>query len=185
MFFIKFVEKVAKSLGGSLVTNKLKGEFMAIYYPLSINKNIISPLEDLMAIIIFIVIVMVVIRIIAGKYVERKYGTWDCGFSALNSRMQYSATGFSKPIRIVMKILYRPKHKTEFIEGSYKYHPDKIEYKVSTESIFEKLLYNPVIKVMKVFSKRIKFSVQTGSIHIYLIYIFIAILSAMLYNRIF
>jgi len=125
---------------------------------------------------------LIMTRIIGGKYIERKYGTWYCGFEALSERMQYSATGFSKPIKIVLKAMFRPT-RTIKIEGDLTYHPESIEYTVSAEPIFERYLYGPLVRAVKNFSKKIKFRIQTGSIHTYLIYIFLAVLALMLYNR--
>ena len=125
---------------------------------------------------------LLAIRVYGGKYIERKYGTWDCGFEGINSRMQYTATGFSKPVKIVFRILFRPSRKTEAIGGT-DYYPDRIEYKVASESIFEKYVYLPAYSRVRTFSRKAKFLVQTGSIHNYLIYIFITILVLMAYNR--
>jgi hypothetical protein len=120
---------------------------------------------------------------VGGKADERKYGTWDCGFGALNSRMQYTATGFSKPIRIVFRALYRAGREVEIEEGQSPYFPSSVKYKVTTESIFENYLYKPLVTFVGNLSRRIKFTVQTGSIHAYLIYILLAVLALMVYNR--
>lgn len=125
----------------------------------------------------------VIIRITGRRYQERKYGTWDCGFQELSPRMQYSATGFSKPLRIVFRSLYRPIRELEIEEGPSPYFPLSLTYRVATESIFEKYFYNPLLRFVSKFSVRTKLSIQTGSIHLYLLYILIAIMSVMLYNR--
>jgi formate hydrogenlyase subunit 3/multisubunit Na+/H+ antiporter MnhD subunit len=181
--FITGVDKVVSGLVGISILDKLQGGFIYAYYPLNISGNAISPLVILGVAIGIILIAILVIRIIGGKYIERIYGTWDCGFESLNSRMQYSATGFSKPLRIVLKILYRPSREIEIEEGTSSYFPTSIKYKVSTEQVFEKYFYGPLLRITKKFSRKVKFSVQTGSIHAYLVYIFIAVLILMLYNR--
>jgi hypothetical protein len=129
-----------------------------------------------------ILLTLLVIRQGGGKYIERKSTTWDCGFEALNSRMQYSATGFSKPIKIAFKILFKPARKT-IVEGNLQYHPKSIEYRTSDISIFETYLYNPLFKIIKRFSQKAKLRIQTGSIHTYLIYFFAVILIFVFYNR--
>ena len=183
LLFLKIVDKVVSSLPGTSISSNLQGGFLIAYYPLSISGNSISPAEIFIVLAVVILSALLVIRLIGGKYIERKYGTWDCGFEALNSRMQYSATGFSKPIRIVLKILYRPGREVEIEEGASSYFPISIKYKVSTEPIFERYFYDPILRMVKNFSRRVKFSVQTGSIHAYLIYIFITVLVLMIYNR--
>jgi hydrogenase-4 component B len=183
MLFIKVIDNVIMSMGTKSIMENLQGGLLIAYYPLSVSGNSISPIEVLTIIISVILGSLFVIRIIGGKYAERKYGTWDGGYEALNSRMQYSATGFSKPLRIVLKILYRPGREIEVEEGASPYFPTSIKYKVSTEPIFEKYLYVPILNITKKFSRRIKFSVQTGNVHRYLLYIFLAVLALMLYNR--
>ncbi len=179
---LRLIDQVAIDLVGSSILGQLHGGFLIVYYPLKVSANSISPLALLIVLIALILISLLVIRIIGGKYIERKYGTWDCGFEALNARMQYSATGFSKPIKIVFKILFRPTRKTTF-EGDWLYHPETIEYTTSFTSVFEEYLYYPMIRTIKQFSQRTKFRIQTGSIHNYLLYIFIMVLALMLYNR--
>ncbi|MHB1377053.1 MAG: proton-conducting transporter transmembrane domain-containing protein, partial [Candidatus Humimicrobiaceae bacterium] len=183
VLFLKVVDKVVFSLAGTSINGNLQGGFLIAYYPLSVSGNSISPTEIFIVLAVVILSALLVIRLIGGKYIERKYGTWDCGFEALNSRMQYSATGFSKPIRIVLRILYRPGREAEIEEGVSSYFPISIKYKVSTEHIFERYFYDPMLRMVKNFSRRVKFSVQTGSIHAYLIYIFITVLVLMMYNR--
>lgn len=181
--FLYLVNNVVWDLAGTSIAGELQGKWFIVHYPVTISGNIISPLTLFVAMVIVIVLSLVVLRLIGGKYLERKYGTWDCGFQELNARMQYSATGFSKPIRIVFRILYRPGRNLEIEEGPSPYFPASLEYKITTESIFEKYLYKPVLEMVNKFSLKTKLSIQTGSIHMYLLYILITVLVLMFYNR--
>ncbi|MDD4583550.1 MAG: hydrogenase 4 subunit B, partial [Eubacteriales bacterium] len=181
---LKLIDKVGIDLVNSSIFEQLHGGVLIAYYSLGLDLsgNQISPVEILIAIIGVILAALLIIRIIGGKYIERTYGTWDCGFEAIDERMQYSATGFSKPIKIVFKILFRPSRKTQ-VTGDSLYHPESIEYTISSESLIEKYFYEPVYMRIRAFSRRTKFIVQTGSIHNYLLYIFVTILVLMAYNR--
>lgn len=183
VFFINIVDQVVSSLIGSSISENLQGGFFKLFSPLIVASNRIAPLEILIVLAVTGIAALMIIRLIAGKYVERKYGTWDCGFEALNARMQYSATGFSKPIRIVLSILYRPGRKVVVEAGESDYFPNSIKYKVWTEPIFEKYLYDPALRLATKFSLKIIRMVQTGSVHAYLIYIFVSVIALMLYNR--
>lgn len=180
---LKLIDKVAFSLVGRSILEQLHGGFIVAYYSLDISGRSISPAVILFTIVGVILLALLIIRIIGGKYRERTCGTWDCGFEALNSRMQYSASGFSKPIKIVFKILFRPSRRT-VVTGDLPYHPESIEYTTASEPIFEKYIYNPACVIIENFSRRTKFRVQTGSIHNYLIYIFVTVLVLMIYNMI-
>ncbi|MEI8199793.1 MAG: hydrogenase 4 subunit B [Eubacteriales bacterium] len=182
MAVLQGIDKVTLGLTGQSIIGQLKGGLLLAFYPMNISGNAVSPVVILGVLAGVILTALVMTRIIGGKYIQRKYGTWDCGFEALSERMQYSATGYSKPIKIVFKALFRPT-RTIKIEGDLTYHPESIEYTVSAEPIFERYLYGPLVRAVKNFSKKIKFRIQTGSIHTYLIYIFLAVLALMLYNR--
>lgn len=179
---LRLIDAVTFSLGGSSIFGELRGGFMLAYYPLTVSANAISPLAFLLLVIALILLSLLVIRIIGGRYIERKYGTWDCGFEGLTSRMQYTATGFAKPLKIVLRILLRPTRKLT-VEGESFYHPKSIKYTTSAGSIFEDFLYRPVLQAIRLFSQKTKFQIQTGNIHSYLFYIFATILILMVYNR--
>jgi formate hydrogenlyase subunit 3/multisubunit Na+/H+ antiporter MnhD subunit len=181
MTILKLIDSVVSSLSGASVFENLQGGIMIATYPLKISGNSISALTFLIALAVLILLTLVLIRIIGGKYIERKYGTWDCGFEALNARMQYTATGFSKPIKIVFRFLFKPFRKVH-VAGSIPYHPESIDYEISSEHIFEKYFYKPLYEKFTRFSKKFKFTIQTGSIHNYLLYIFIALILVIAYS---
>ncbi len=182
---ITLIDKVVLASTGNTVINHLQGGFLLACYPLKIigNKNAISPLFIAGTILLVILLALILLRLLGGSYQERKSGTWDCGFRSLNSRMQYSGTAFSKPIKIVFKIFFKSSRDLK-LSGSYPYHPEAMEYTITTESVFEKYIYVPLLVWVTNWSKRLKFMIQTGSVHTYLLYIFVAILVLMLYNRI-
>ena len=182
---LKPVDAVVGALTGSSLLGNLKGGFMVAYVPLSIEGNSIDPLIVVIATLLMAVMIFIVVRILGGAKSEQKYNTWDCGFSGLNPRMQYSSVGFSKPLRIVFRMLYRPKRERKIEAGASDYFPESISYTVSTVHIFEKYIYQPMGRWLQKISRVTKFTVQTGSIHLYLSYIFIALLVLMLYNHFF
>src|SRR5207344_1302024 len=46
--------------------------------------------------------------------------TWDCGLRGLTPQMEYTATGFSKPIRMIFKALFRPRRD---VQREYDFSP--------------------------------------------------------------
>ncbi|MGI6751678.1 MAG: proton-conducting transporter membrane subunit [Anaerovoracaceae bacterium] len=181
---ISMLDRVVSQVTGTSILHQMQGGFLISWYSMDFKGNEISSSVMLVVISIIIVLSLIALRIFGGRYKERRYGTWDCGFQALNARMQYTATGFSKPLKIILRILFRPSRQTSIKEGTI-YHPKVIEYKMDSESIFEKYLYLPVVVKAKLLSRRTKFIVQTGKIHNYLLYIFITLLALMSYNRFF
>ncbi|MBP8641370.1 MAG: hypothetical protein KBI01_10850 [Oscillospiraceae bacterium] len=182
ILILKLIDGTVLSFTGTSIFGKLEGGILIAYMPISVSGNSISPLALVTALAAIIIIALLIIRVIGGKYIERKYGTWDCGYIALSSRMQYTATGFSKPIKIVFRILFRPTREIQ-VTGTQPYHPETIKYTVSSESLIEKYLYQPFLEKITEYSRRIKYTVQTGYIRIYLLYIFLTVVILMAYNR--
>ena len=173
---------IVAHLQGVSIGNRLSGNFLVLSFPLQINSNTLSPGLALVMCGGVILIVLVALRCIGGKYTKRVVGTWDCGFKTLTPRMQYSGRAFSKPLKIVFRIFITSTRELKR-EGEALYHPTSIEYNVKTESALEKYIYLPFIRGVSAMSEKLKFMIQTGSVHAYLLYIFIAVLILMLYNR--
>jgi hydrogenase-4 component B len=179
------IDNVNKELLGTTAMQNVSGSSFLLLYPLKAGVNSISPLYAAVILLLVILFVYVIIRLTGGKKKQRFYGTWDCGFKKLNPRMQYTATGFSKPIRIVFRGLFLPSRDLEVEEGSTPYTPNSMRYVVSTEHVFEKYMYRPAYNLLKRFSKRLGLLVQTGSLHAYLMYVFGTVLLLLAYYRIF
>ncbi len=182
LYTLNLIDKVVLEMTGQPISGQLQGSLFLLYYPLEVNGNMISPQSIAIILAVLVGVSVVGLRMIFGKNQERRYGTWDCGYEALNSRMQYSGAAFSKPIRIVFKIMFKSSRDLK-IKGALVYHPDAMEYSITTESIFEKYIYDPISRLMTGFSSKAKFKIQTGSVHTYLLYIFATVLILMLYNR--
>lgn len=180
---IKLLNNVILSVTGVSLAPKLAGNIFLVYYPNFTVKNGISPALVLAVGILLFILTLTVVKLLSWKTKERNYGTWDCGFTGLSPRMQYSATGFSKPLRIIFRAIFRPARELEIEEGPSIYFHKSMKYSVTTEPVFEKYLYLPVSGALTKFAKRFQMSIQTGSIHTYLIYIFITIMILLLYFR--
>ncbi len=185
IMFLKMIDGVVLDLTATSVVEQLQGGLFVVYYPFNLNVagNAISPAIVLLALVAIIAATVLLMKVAFGGYVERKTGTWDCGFIGLTPRMQYSSTGFAKPFRIIFRILYRPKRDCVIEKGQSPYFPASVEYKVSADSVFEKYLYSPVLSIINKVSAKAKLTIQTGSIHLYLSYILITMLVLLLYNR--
>lgn len=176
------INNTAANIGANILTKASTGK-----------ENSINTFLILFIVVVIVMIVFLMVMLagkIAGRLLKRKinmrtYVTWDCGYDKLDSRMQYSATGFSKPMNIVLKFLYRPVRELKTETGSTPYHHRSMKYHTRNEKLFEKYIYMPVVKRLTGLSKRVKLTFQTGSIHTYIIYIFVAVLLLLLYYRLF
>lgn len=113
---------------------------------------------------------LIVLRAFTGRVRIRRSDVWDCGIGAVTPRMQYTATAFTKPIRVIFDRLYQPRRD---VRTSYKVPPffiDRLMYHSEIAPIFEKLLYRPVLRSVAFIARRIQL-LQSGSLHLYLGYI--------------
>lgn len=178
---IKMIDLVNVELLKTSVCSGITGFSSVLLFPLSVKNVSLSPVVIGVSIISICIILVLVNALVGKKSKVRIYGTWDCGYVQLNSRMQYTATGFSKPIRIVLRAIFRPQRELQVEEGSSPYFYKNAKYVVSTQSIIEKYFYKPMIKKLFNFARRMRLIIQTGSVHTYLIYIFIVIIAMFIY----
>src|SRR3989339_281287 len=108
--------------------------------------------------------------------------TWDCGYYNLTPRCEprfpnrgeYTATGFSKPFRLAFSFFLLPQTKTEKIKDSF-YHTTSFKHEISTTPFFNKYIYSPILYlIMK--TAKVTRKLQSGSINVYIAYIFATIL---------
>ncbi|MCX5716338.1 MAG: hydrogenase 4 subunit B, partial [Candidatus Omnitrophica bacterium] len=94
-----------------------------------------------------------------------------------------TATAFSKPFRIAFSFFLLPYRKSEKIRDSF-YHVRKFTYETHTTPVFRRYFYNPLVRL--VYSTAFKMRrLQPGSIHLYILYIFIALAGLLVINSVF
>lgn len=101
----------------------------------------------------------------------RRSPTWDCGFGALNGRMQYTATSFSMPIRRIFKPIWS-------VDESYS-SPDSGEpggrYRLNVGDWAWLKIYQPIGQLLLATARRAAL-IQGGNIRVYLVYSFFTLL---------
>jgi hydrogenase-4 component B len=108
---------------------------------------------------------------------------WGCGRTGQTARMEYTPTAFAEPLRRVFEELYRPSK-----ELSIDFHPDSkyfvqsIEYRIQVVPWFERVLYWPLIRGVRVLASCVR-RLQSGSVHLYLLYVVMALLLLLLTMR--
>lgn len=110
------------------------------------------------------------------KQRKRLARTWACGLPGLSTRMEYTSTVFSKPIRFVFARVYRPDRNVEQLPSDHPYFPDSISYRSVRTTSYERALYRPVVDIVISQALRLR-RLQTGNIQLYLLYIFLALIS--------
>ncbi len=109
------------------------------------------------------------------EYALRQFSTWDCGYGNLPSRAEETGSSFSQPIAIMFRPLLQYKVINKIVGKDKRHFPELIDVKSSMVPIIEQYLYRPSIAAFGGAS-RILGTLQTGSIHVHLLYVFLTIL---------
>ena len=106
---------------------------------------------------------------------------WDCGLPGLTEENEYTATAFSKPLRMIFAAFYQPRRdiQTEFEVSAY--YPTAVRFESEVEPAFETRLYSPLKERIIARASRLR-TIQAGSIHAYLAYIFITLIVLLLFG---
>jgi hydrogenase-4 component B len=122
-----------------------------------------------------------VLWFVFGRSAKTRIGpTWDCGLRGLTPSMEYTATGFSKPIRMIFKALFRPRRE---VQREYDYSPyfaKTLRFESHIEEAFVTRIYRPLNRGILRLSRRMR-ALQAGSIQAYLIYIFVTLLLLLMF----
>ncbi len=109
--------------------------------------------------------------------------SWGCGRVGQTPRMEYTATAFAEPLRRVFAELYHPsKELTIDFHPESKYFVQSIAYRSTITPWFEKALYDPFVWLIKFIAQQVR-RLQSGSPHLYLVYITITLVVLLLAAR--
>lgn len=132
---------------------------------ISTNLMTVISLSGACFIILFILIYSLRTALLKNKNVNF-YKTWDCGYQAGNSRMQYTASSYASPFLSFLKPLFIKEFDLKKPKGLF---PKDAHFKLHIVDIFEFYLINPVIKTIKKFLERF-YWIQSGSTQQYILY---------------
>ena len=100
------------------------------------------------------------------------------GLTAAN---EYTATAFSKPLRMIFAALFRPSREIQAEFDVSPYYPKAIHFESEIQPTFETHIYDPLRKRHSGLAERMR-GIQTGSIHAYLAYIFVTLILLLLFG---
>lgn len=141
----------------------------------------VSPAALILAIFFIFVAIYIFIFMMGGKTRIRYADSWDCGLPQLTHRMQYTATAFTKPLRMIFKKIYLP---IKEIKVSYVVKPffvSSIQYRGEITPFFEKYIYSPSTGIVYRTAKKIR-TLQSGSLHLYLGYILLTLILLLIFG---
>lgn len=132
--------------------------------------------------VFFVVLGIVPALLMVGWRRRTTYGpSWDCGLPGLTAANQYTATAFSKPLRIIFSALFRPRREIQAEFDVSPYFPTAIHFESEIQPAFEKHFYGPLRTAIMGAAKRMRL-IQAGSLHAYLAYIFVTLVLLLLFG---
>ena len=131
--------------------------------------------------VILLIPTVLLVSIGVRRFARRRGPTWDCGLPGLSEDNEYTATAFSKPLRMIFSALYQPRREIQAVFDVSPYFPKEIRFESEIEPTFEKRLYLPLKDLVLWFSIRMR-AIQAGSIHAYLAYIFVTLVLLLLFG---
>ncbi len=106
---------------------------------------------------------------------------WDCGLPALSASNEYTATGFSKSIRMIFSVIFRPRREIQPRFEASPYFPSEIRFESEVRPAPGASLHSAVQEALLRLALRMR-QIQAGSIHAYLAYIFVTLLLLLLFG---
>ncbi len=139
-----------------------------------------SPLLIALILSAFLIGVVIVLRVLLGKKFVRLGPSWDCGMPGLGSRMQYTATGYSKPLRRIFSFLYQPTRRVELEDEGHEMLRTAQRFESKITHHVDEWVYKPLSEFVAELSRKAK-QIQTGHIQLYLSYIFVTLILLLLF----
>ena len=133
-----------------------------------------------LGLVAFMILIPLSLYLVGANKRRRYYETWGCGRALQTARFEYTATAFANPFKRVFELLYRSVNRLDI-----EFHPESryfvraIRYDHEGGSIFEDVLYRPLLRVIQALAHQARL-LQSGNVHGYLVYILIALVALLL-----
>ena len=132
-------------------------------------------------------VVMAIVTIVVGLFAltakyEVRNVTWNCGTDP-TARQQYSAVGFSKPVRRAFDYLLQPIRQKEYTRKDHAYFGRQVTFKLEVPDMITRKLYHPVEKYFVVASAFLR-RLQQGSVRLYVGYVMAAMTAVLIWGAV-
>jgi hydrogenase-4 component B len=178
--FLKVLDPVAMQFTGCAMSSQLSAANGMVLASGTAQTGTVSTAGITLMLLVLLCVPVALWLVFARRARTRRGPTWDCGQRGLTPHMEYTATGFSKPIRMIFKALFRPRRE---LQREYDYSPyfaKTIRFESHVEEIFQTRIYRPLNRMVLRLSRQLR-ALQAGSVQAYLIYIFITMLCLLLF----
>jgi hydrogenase-4 component B len=180
-WFVPIFASITQQAFGVQITGQLVAGSGLLLTAGSVHNGSVSPLVLALA-LVALGVVPLALWFALGRRSKRTAGpAWDCGLPGLTSANEYTATAFSKPLRMIFGAIFRPRREIQAEFDVSPYYPKAIHFESEIEPTFETHFYQPLWEGFLALTARMR-KIQTGSIHAYLAYIFVTLILLLLFG---
>ncbi len=173
---IAVIEPVVFTLTGSFVDLHRQGIVTAPGTAASL-----SPVAIAAAMVMVFIGMLLFARLAGGRRKTVYADSWDCGIPGLTPRMQYTATAFTKPLRIIYKRIYLPNRDLKVSYLMKPFFVKSIQYGGEITPFFERYVYEPITRFIALIAGKVKL-LQSGSLQLYLGYILLTLILLLIFG---
>ncbi len=164
---LKVVTPVAGQLLGSAQVSKVSAMACSLLWKISLVGG---------GMVILSAALWVLRRMLLAGRVNRKGPTWDCGYLAPDSSMQYTSSSFAWPVMGMFGWLLRPRL---HVVNAMGFFPRRAEFSYQIDDIFRRFFFDPIFRWVSKLAQRIH-GLQEGRNQLYVLYIAVTVLVLLL-----
>ena len=179
-WFLPVFDAMTEQLLGQRVSSHLVTHGLVLSAGMR-TSGTVSPLVIAVGLLVLTVPAALLVAIGVRRFGRKRGPVWDCGLPGLSEENEYTATAFSKALRMIFSVLYKPRREIQAVFDVSPYFPKEIRFESEIEPTFEKRLYAPLQEFIFRVSSRMR-TIQAGSIHAYLAYIFVTLVLLLLFG---
>ncbi len=131
--------------------------------------------------LISFILLTISVGLLVKRGQRRVTATWNCG-GPLTTSMQYSATGLTKPIRVLFAKVLGSHRQVERDFAGTRYFLHSLSYEGGIKAVFEEAFYRPSTHGLLWLASKIQ-KLQAGSIHLYLGYLLLTLVIVLILGR--
>jgi len=180
-WFIPAFAPITQQVFGVQITGQLVAGNGFLLTAGSVHNGSVSPLVLALALVALGAVPLMLWFALGRKSPRTTGPSWDCGLPGLTSANEYTATAFSKPLRMIFAALFRPRREIQAEFDVSPYYPKSIHFESEIGPTFETQFYQPLWEGFLALTARMR-KIQTGSIHAYLAYIFVTLILLLLFG---
>jgi hydrogenase-4 component B len=180
-WFVPIFASITQQAFGVQITGQLVAGNSLLLTAGTLHNGSVSPLVLALALVALGAVPLLLWYTLGRKSKRATGPAWDCGLPGLTSANEYTATAFSKPLRMIFGAIFRPHREIQAEFDVSPYYPKAIHFESEIEPTFEKQFYQPLWEGFLALTARMR-KIQTGSIHAYLAYIFVTLILLLLFG---